>query len=79
MGADRWRLDGQVALVTGASAGIGRAIAGELLALGADLMMVARDDDALEAARAELEDAFPEARVRAFAADDVAWLLVSLP
>ena len=69
MGADRWRLDGQVALVTGASAGIGRAIAGELLALGADLMMVARDDDALEAARAELEDAFPEARVRAFAAD----------
>lgn len=69
MATNRWRLDGQVALVTGASAGIGRAIAAELLGLGADLMLVARDPDGLEAARAELEDQFPEAEVRAFAAD----------
>ncbi len=65
----RWRLDGQVALVTGASAGIGRAVAAELLALGADVLMVARDEAALEAARAELEDEFDDREVRAFAAD----------
>lgn len=69
MTINRWRLDGQVALVTGASAGIGRAIAAELLGVGADLLLVARDESALEATRAELEDEFPEARVRAFAAD----------
>ena len=69
MTTNRWRLDGQVALVTGASAGIGRAIAAELLGLGADLLLVARDEAALEATRTELEDEFPEARVRAFPAD----------
>ena len=69
MGANRWRLDGQVALVTGASAGIGRAIAAELLALGADLLLVARDEGALETTRLEFEDAFPSAQVRAFSAD----------
>ena len=69
MGANRWRLDGQVALVTGASAGIGRAIAAELLALGADVLLVARDEDALDTTRLEFEDAFPSAQVRAFSAD----------
>jgi len=69
MGTNRWRLDGQVALVTGASAGIGRAIAAELLELGADVMLVARDQDALDLAVEELEDQFPDAEVRAFAAD----------
>ena len=69
MGTNRWRLDGQVALVTGASAGIGRAIAAELLELGADVMIVARDQDALDLAVDELEDQFPDADVRAFAAD----------
>ena len=65
----RWRLDGQVALVTGGSAGIGRAIAAELLGLGADVMIVARDESALEAARLELQEQFPQSRVLAFAAD----------
>ena len=55
----RWRLDNQRALVTGASAGIGLAICRELLGLGARVLMVARDAEALEAARAELEEAFP--------------------
>lgn len=69
MGANRWRLDGQIALVTGASTGIGRAVAHELLGFGADLLLVARDEQALERARAELEEEFPQRAVRAFAAD----------
>ena len=69
MTSSRWRLDGQVALVTGASVGIGRAIAAELLGLGADVMLVARDGAQLEATRSELEEQFPQAQVRAFAAD----------
>ena len=55
----RWTLDGQRALVTGASAGIGFAICRELLGFGAQVLMTARDAEQLEAARAELEDAFP--------------------
>lgn len=69
MTSSRWRLDGQVALVTGASVGIGRAIAAELLGLGADVMLVARDEAQLEATRTELEEMFPQSQVRAFPAD----------
>ena len=66
---NRWRLDGQTALVTGASAGIGRAIAAELLGLGADVLIVARDETALAATAAELGEEYPEREVRHFAAD----------
>ena len=59
MDRNRWNLEGQRALVTGASAGIGLAICRELLGFGAQVLMVARDPDALEAARAELEEEFP--------------------
>ena len=69
MAANRWRLDGQRALVTGASAGIGLAIARELLGFGADLLMVARDIDALQEARADLADEFPEREIGTLAAD----------
>ncbi len=69
MTPNRWRLEGQLALITGASAGIGLAITRELLAFGADAMMVARDADALEAVRDELLDEFPERSINAMAAD----------
>ena len=51
MDTQRWRLDGQLALVTGASAGIGRAIAAELMGFGATVLMVARDEATLDAVR----------------------------
>ena len=69
MDPNRWRLDGQLALVTGASAGIGLAIARELLGFGADLLLVARDAMMLESTRRELEEEFPERSVSAMPAD----------
>jgi Tropinone reductase 1 len=47
--SSRWTLQGQVAVVTGASKGIGAAIAAELLALGATVLAVARQSAPLEA------------------------------
>ncbi|MEN1943979.1 SDR family oxidoreductase [Luteimonas sp. MJ293] len=69
MDPQRWRLDGQLALVTGGSAGIGRAIARELLGFGARVVIVARDGDALEVAREELLDEFPQGEVQALIGD----------
>ncbi len=65
----RWRLDGQTCLITGASRGIGLACAREFATLGADVLMVARDEVHLETARAELAEEFPEREILAFAAD----------
>ena len=39
-----WHLKGKKALITGATKGIGRAIAEEFLALGADILIVARNE-----------------------------------
>ena len=71
MDPNRWRLDGQLALVTGGSAGIGRAIARELLGFGADVLIVARDGAALERTREELADEVPGGEVHALVADVV--------
>jgi NAD(P)-dependent dehydrogenase (short-subunit alcohol dehydrogenase family) len=47
-------LQGKTALVTGASRGIGKAIAAELAASGANVMLNSRKQEALEAAAAEM-------------------------
>ncbi len=47
-------LNGKVALVTGASRGIGKAIAMHFAAAGAKVMITSRKEDALRAARAEM-------------------------
>ncbi len=65
----RWRLDGHVALVTGASAGIGRATVAELLGFGATVLACARDADTLEAAAVEWREDHPDAEVHVLACD----------
>ena len=52
---NRQRLDGKVAIVTGATGGIGEATAKLFLELGAKVMLVARSPDKLAATRARLE------------------------
>jgi 3-oxoacyl-[acyl-carrier protein] reductase len=47
-------IKGKIAIVTGASSGIGRAIASELAANGVDVALVARGADRLEAAATEI-------------------------
>ena len=59
------RYDGKVALVTGASKGIGRAIAHELAASGASVLLSSRKADALEATCDEIRSAGVDG--------DVAW------
>jgi NADP-dependent 3-hydroxy acid dehydrogenase YdfG len=63
------RLDGEVALVTGASAGIGAAIAHHHAALGASVVLGARRQDKLLAVKADIEASVEGARVVAHAVD----------
>src|SRR3954468_16968093 len=53
---ESFRLNGQSALVTGATKGIGRAIARSLAEAGANIVVVGRDANDASAVRAELEE-----------------------
>ncbi len=61
-------LAGRTALVTGASRGIGKAIAGALAAEGCNVVLASRRQEALDAVAAELRAAYPEVGVLAQAA-----------
>ena len=52
---DRFHLDGKVAIVTGASSGLGVAFAHGLAAVGADVVLAARRMERLEAVRGDVE------------------------
>jgi NAD(P)-dependent dehydrogenase (short-subunit alcohol dehydrogenase family) len=62
-------LTGKVALVTGASRGIGRAVATALAGAGASVVISSRKQDALDAAAVAIEDAVPGAAVLGIAAN----------
>lgn len=52
---ERQRLDDKVAIITGATGGIGEATANLFLDLGAKVMLVARSENKLAASRGRLE------------------------
>jgi gluconate 5-dehydrogenase len=65
-------VEGRLALVTGSSRGIGKALAAGLLTAGADVVLNGRDVDQLERTRAELTGLGGEVRVATFDVTDPA-------
>lgn len=58
------RMDGRVAVITGASTGLGLAMAKEFAASGASVALLARKQDALDAAKAEVQKAAGKANIK---------------
>jgi len=65
----RFGLAGSSALVTGGTRGIGRAVAEQLLELGADVFVIARDASRLAACLEGWRRDYPERKVDGFAGD----------
>src|SRR5688572_23678178 len=65
----RFSLAGRRALISGATRGIGRAIAAEFLELGADVFVIARDEQRLSSSLEGWRTAHPQRRVAGFAGD----------
>ena len=65
----RFSVDGLVTVVTGASSGIGRHMAGVLADAGASLVMVARRQQALDEVAGDIVTRNPEARVASVSCD----------
>ena len=66
------RYDGQVALVTGASSGIGRRVALDLAARGAVVVGMARRASLLETLADDLQEASPDSRTSTCCASSTA-------
>ena len=64
-----WRLDGQLALITGASKGLGAAMAREFASLGCDLVLNARGREGLETLAESIRDKNPSCRIELVVSD----------
>ncbi|MEO1528116.1 MAG: SDR family NAD(P)-dependent oxidoreductase [Planctomycetota bacterium] len=67
-GIEQFDLSGRVALITGASKGLGEAIAAGLASAGANVFVVSRDEQEIEAAAQRLREEY-DVRAIGFAAD----------
>jgi len=74
-----WRLDGKSALVTGGSKGIGRAVVDHLVALGARVMIVARDEAGVAAAIAAYDGQVTGIAADVTVAEDRARIVAAAP
>ncbi|MGF1454379.1 MAG: SDR family oxidoreductase [Alphaproteobacteria bacterium] len=66
---EKWDLNGRVAVVTGATDGIGKVTARRLAAMGASVVMVGRNPEKTERARADILKDHPEAILETQIAD----------
>lgn len=76
---DTFRLDGRTALVTGASRGLGRAIAIAYAQAGANVVLAARDTDKLDEVAEEIRAMGASADIEAFELSDLAATEAAVP